>query len=394
MRRIAVLLALTAALGGACNRPLLLPSDLLDGGTGTGGSGGATTSSGGAPGGSGGRTGLGGMSNGGGFGGGGKPGSGGNNGMPEFCQSRQRVQREIQRAKVVFALGRNATMATPFGTAGATRLSAAQQVIRDVVKANQRAVAFGYEDFPAAPGACQNGSSCCTNTSTFPAFPSLFNYGLIDSALMSCDVSSGPSGCVFQSTSRPLADVLRNVLSPPQGAPLLDPLDTADQRLVLIVDGSPGCSSEDAGVSCSNALKQLSQLRARVRIHVIPIGVDVDAESTACLKSIALQGDSEGTTAQPFVYRAADPTQLTRSLYDIAADAANAACIIQLIQVPADSRRVSLEIQRQSVPRDQGSGNGWAFAPGSGSTIEVHGAWCDTLKNVTRDDEVTVWNCQ
>lgn len=390
MRRIAVLLTLTAALGGACNRPLLLPSDVPDGGPGTGGSGGAITGSGGAPGGSGGRPGSGGMSSGGAFGGGGKPaGTGGNSGMPGFCGEPQQLRSEIQWAKVVFALGRNASMNSSFGNSGATRLSAAQQAIRAVVSANQRAVAFGYEDFPAAVGGCQNGSSCCANTATVPVFPSLSNFALIDSALMSCDVSSGPSGCVFQSAARPLADVLRNVLMPPQRPPLLDPLGTADQRLILMVDGPPGCSMEDMGVSCSNALNQLSQLSARVRIHVIPIGVE--AEQSACLKSIALQGDPAGTTAQPFVYRAADPMQLMQSLFAIVSDVSNAACIIQVFQPPADTRNVSLEIKRATVPRDLA--NGWSFVSGSNNTIEVRGSWCEAMKDAA-PREVAVYNCR
>jgi len=398
MRRFAVPIAIGLALASACTPgKLLLPSDKADGGgdSGGNGSGGSIGSggggSGGAPSGSGGRTqGSGGFFGGGGaLGGGGRPGSGGS-GMPVTCGGAQnKLNRDIQRAKVVFALGRNATMGATFGTTGGTRMTVAQEAIRTVVSQRQKAISFGYEDFPAPAGSCPNSGGCCINLSPLsPVFPSLSNYPLIDSALMSCDTSSGTSGCVFQSMSRPIADAIRNVYMPPQRPPLLDLFRGGDQRLILMVDGGPACSSEDSAASCSSALNQLSQVTDRLRIHVIPLGLD--AESSDCLRAIALQSNSGGTNGQPFAFHAGDPRQLLDSLSAIVADAAKSACTIELREEVSDVNRVSVEIAGRVVPKDL---SGWTFVSGSKRLIDVHGSWCEEIQS-RNDSEVIVYYCQ
>jgi len=310
-----------------------------------------------------------------------------------MCAGQQtKLQFEIQRAKVVFALGRNASMQTPFGAGGGTRMTVAQDAIRAVVSQRHKAIFFGYEDFPAVAGTCANGTACCINVSPLsPVFPSPSNFPSIDSALMSCDIPSGMGGCVFQSGSRPIAEALRNVLTPPQQRPpLLDPSGDGDQRVILMVDGGPACSSEDSATSCTNALDQLSRLTTRVRVHVIPI--DRDAETAdSCLRAIAL--NSGGTTAQPFAFHGADPSQLLQSLSAIVADAAEAACRITLSNELGDPNRVSVEIGGRPVPREQNGQMGWTFVAGSHRFIEVHGSWCNDIQS-TDNTAVKVWYCQ
>ena len=178
MRRGAVILiALVAASVGACTERLLLPAgDPGSGGSGVGtggkmaGTGGKMVGSGGGPFEAGGRgVGFGGDPFGqGGRGGnlaGGVGGTGfGQNGRGGFagfdgggrgytCGFR------IQRAEVLFSLGKNASMGKE-KLGDDTRLNVAEKIIGSQIAAHQNAILFGYQEFPST-SSCSAMDGCC-----------------------------------------------------------------------------------------------------------------------------------------------------------------------------------------------------------------------------------------
>jgi hypothetical protein len=381
MRRSAVILALMT-LGTNCTERLLLPGAVADGGSDvmiqdrpggdSNGKGGNLASGGGT--GQGGRAGT---------------GTGGTTGRP-FCDNRTQLGFFIgRRADLLLSVGRDAPMATSFGNG--TRMSIVQQTLRALVMANQYAVNFAYQDFPS-PEACSDGSACCANSS--PVYPNVATFTAIDQAMNRCYSGAAPMrGCVSPSDSRPIANALHDAINPPQGfPPIFGPGDLTDRYLVLLVDGAPGCSSENSTQACQTALAQISQLRKApnfINTYVVPIGDD--AQGSDCVRSMALQSSAPGTTSNPFIYPGGDTGQLTQSLNQIVAKAAAASCVITLLSVPPDTNRVELDIQNQKVPRDPNGPDGWSFISGSQGKIEVHGSWCQRLQNAQNQGDVEVW---
>ncbi len=372
MRRTAVFISCITLGTGCPVEKWSLPGGVIDGGrdaTGeVSGSGGRT----GGPG-------TGGVPATGGRGGGlGTGGSG-----PQPCSNRVKLNWEIEKADLVFSVGRNSSMAAKFGDT--TRMSAVQQTLRTLVMASQNAVNFGYQDFPSI-GSCSNGG-CCTNSS--PVYPSPGAFGLIDQAMRTCDGLPSMNACVSQSDSRPVGDALRSTINPGPSRVFL-PDNMRDRYLVLILDGAPVCDAEDPIQSCQTAQQQVSMLiRANINVYVVPVGDD--AEMTACLRTIALQANN-GTATVPFTYPARDPAQLMMSMGKIVAKAAAASCVINLLSVPGDPTRVELFIRNHKILPDPSGQNGWSFIPGSPGTIQVHGTSCEELQDVQRTSDIEVWN--
>jgi hypothetical protein len=393
MRRGAVMIAISLALSGACTEHLVLPADKPDGGSGGAvGSGGASASgsggaggSGGAPSGSGGRwSGAGGsVATGGSFGSGGKSGSGGSgSGMPNPCdggRSLTRLSFEIRRAQVVLAVGRNYSMQTPFGNGGGSRLTAVQEAIRTVVMEKDEAVNFAYLDFPSL-GTCSNGAACCIGSSV--VYPSPNAWFPIDQVSNDCTPLPQQPGCTSSSNARPIADAMKRLVAP------MNPVLTGfnERRVILMVDGSPGCSSEDAAMSCENAIAKIAELRQNnVSVHVLPIGADPDAVPD-CLKRIA-SGDSGGK------YNASNPSELTWSLVSIVEPAAQRACEIVLTSFPSDPKAsISLEIKNKPVSPDPV--DGWSFSSPAQTTIVVRGDACRRDLQHATNEQVRLWACQ
>jgi hypothetical protein len=363
MRRAAVV-SIWLGLQLGCTTTLFVPAAFDGGASSSGGNGGI---SGGSNGGKSGSTGS-----------GGRTGSGTGGSGSGMC-NRMKLAWDIYKTELVFSVGRNYSMSTAFGNT--TRMAAVQQSVRSLVQANQTIVSFGYQDFPSA-ASCTNGTACCANTDV--VYPTLgTSFMSIDQALRMCDLAASMPGCVSQSNARPIGDALNDALNSP--FPIFDFRvdDKRDHTMVLIVDGPPGCSSEDPVSSCDSAKFQVSKLNnAPVKTYVVKVGDD--AESSNCLQQIAQYGGAP-------VYMGKDPGQLMQSLTQIVASAAQAACFITLTAPPSDPSRVSLEIRGQRIQPDNGTMNGWSYVGGSTDRIRVQGPPCTQLQDIEDDRDLVVW---
>src|SRR5437868_4077771 len=79
-----------------------------------------------------------------------------------------------------------------------------QQLVLNLIQQYQRAIHFGYEEFPATSNMYNNGAGCCAGDVTPPA---VRNFQSIQYVIGNC--ANGGGGCVQM--QRPLADALDKI---------------------------------------------------------------------------------------------------------------------------------------------------------------------------------------
>ena len=359
MRRHAgIPVGLLVLLAGACTRTWVLPGD-PDGGPPL-----DAISAGGASG------------KGGALGFGGRGGSSGTGGQPwPGCSPTQdKIGVEILTTDLMFVVDRTMSMGTKVGDT--TRMTAVQTVVRNLVQANQYAVNFGYTEFPG-PGPCPN--ACCLPSNAVPT--QARNWPAIEMATRPCDF--GPA-CVAQNDGRPIAPTLMAVAGLWTDNPPNDP------RVVLIVDGPPGCQFDDPSQTCQPALDAVSMLSRSsdtysAETYVVALGQD--AQNDACLVKMALRGGTQilgiSENGQDLV------SALSAAIAPIVAEAAATSCTIELKSKPARLDLVAVFIRGQEVPFDpSGNKNGWNFQNDSNIRIQLHGSSCQDLQGA-RPSEVS-----
>ena len=322
-------------------------------GAGSGGTGGAT----GSP--SGGSGGLSGWAGQGGGGGPFPPGSGGNFGG--LC----RITPSIDVADLIFLVGRNQSMNSPFGDR--TRMEGVATSIRRVVGANPVGVNFGYQDFAAA-NSCTGSNTCCSMTGQ-PVYPSMNNLLFIDAAL-GCD--QGPSAssnpCTAMSDGRPLESALKVLGTTLNDGPL------RERYVILLIDGPPTCSDQ-SGNACDRATLQLSILannNSNVKPFVV-VALGPDAPNDPCLNKLAAYG---GAPQMSTPLGASDTDALTKLLTGIVDKAAQSSCTINLLySCPMiDTNQLSLVVDGDPIKRDTTLKDGWDLS--SPAQIRVYGPSC------------------
>ncbi len=398
MRRGAVILiALVAASLGACTEHLLLPAaDQGIGGSGgrvagTGGTmagtGGKMVGSGGGPFEAGGRgVGFGGDPFGqggrggnlvGGFGGavfgqGGRGAFGGFDGGGRGS----RCPWGIQRAEVLFALGKNASMGREKLGPDDTRLNVVESIMRSQIASHQNAISFGYEDFPSI-SSCSAMDGCCVRDGAIP--PSL-SPATIPEALL-CLPPGMMDGCASTIDACPIGAAFEKASNLLNGT---DPNDRyTEKHVVLIVDSDPSCVTENPQFSCEQAVKQLVTLTNNsVTTSVVALGVDAGTPSS-CLARIASAGlDTHG------IWKVTTPMEVDSALGMILNDAAKPACTIHLFRNQIDSGSLSVWVDNKPI-----SPNEWKFfQEGPYPRIQVFGGSCAMIQGV-RDQEIEIYGC-
>lgn len=354
----AALVALVAAIG--CERTWDLPGQL--GGSSGGGRIMNTGSGGGAAGPGGGSGGLSGSAGKGASGGSSQSGSGGrfpNCGFP--------LSSNVAIANVLFLVGRNQSMNDPFGDT--TRMKGVATAVLNVVTANQQLVNFGYQDFPGT--GCMGSTTCCASMD-FPVIPGRNNYKAIEGAL-ACEPGPSSSGeaCVRMSDARPVWQALKSLtfFATSDGS--------SNQRyVILVIDGPPGCSTEDAVDSCKRALEQVTTLSASKDVTPVVVALGDSAPNDPCLSQMAL---ASGVDVFSSPQEATDTKNLTAVLNQIVSRAAPGSCTIDLYMAPTDTRYVSLILDGVVIPRSMK--DGWDFSAANSTTrIQVNGSYCATFQ--------------
>jgi hypothetical protein len=199
-----------------------------------------------------------------------------------------------------------------------------------------------------------------------------------------CDF--GPA-CVAQNDARPIGQTLMAVA----GAWTTNPPN--DPRVVLIVDGPPGCPFDDPSEPCQSALEgvmTLSDSSGAFSAETYVVTLGQDAQNDSCLQQMALRG---GTQMGPIGVSESGPdleSALLAAIAPIVADAAATSCLIELKSRPSRPDLVSVTIAGREVPFDSSGKIGWNFQKGSSFRIQLHGSSCQDLQRA-RPKEVAAW---
>jgi hypothetical protein len=271
---------------------------------------------------------------------------------------------------VVIALDRSASTSSRFGDG--TRLTVAQDALRQVVATYQNVIRFGYEEFPTSAAGCADSAGCCAGDVT--AVPAPRNQLAIERAMDQCVSSLG--GCTTTDATPTARAIAR---SHDFYAGFDD--RTKDRFVLLMTDGNPSCANNGGGAqaACNDATSEIAQLNA-TEVKTIVVGVGEDVIGSNCLDSMALAGGAERDNRSPYYYNATDAGLLTSHLATIMHNIARLTCHIDLRLPTSDPAQVQLFLSGAPVPRDATNQNGWNFDAGSSLKITIYGSWCEMLQ--------------
>lgn len=294
---------------------------------------------------------------------------------------RRTISYRAESPSVIVSLDRSMSMRTRFGDT--TRLAAAQQGLKSIVKPYQETVLFGYEDFPGDQGKC-GADGCCA--SPVEVFPGPNTASAIEHA-MSCD-GPGPGsmdGCAQTSDQSPSFDALRRCR---EVYDLLENIAGKSRYVLLITDGDPSCSSRTLNPSpCERAVAEVAKL-ATAGVKTLIVGVSDDVGSTTCLDRMAQAGGGPKTAA-PYYFPASDPAALKQQLAAMLITITSQACHVTLRTSPSDPGKVAISYDGLPVPRDSAHREGWDFDAGSQTKITFYGNWCSRVMTSGDALEVT-----
>jgi len=266
--------------------------------------------------------------------------------------------------EVVIALDRSAGMTGRFGDT--TQLAAARDAVYYQAGHYQKAIHFGYVDFPgSSTSSCPQGGCCAGRF--FSPNP---NFLVFDNALHSCDATQS---CASSSSTRPtwaaLTSTLGWVMQPP-----------ANRRYVLLItNGEPDCGAQSIG-DCQDTNNVVSQIAGMsIKTHVVvPAQGSLDNYVASCMAMLALAGNT--STPQPYYHWATDPADLKSELDNVIGDIATDACQVDLpqAQTPVDPDRGAVWWNNTPIPRSHNGSEGWDLA-NNGFDVKLRGQWCDKL---------------
>jgi hypothetical protein len=144
--------------------------------------------------------------------------------------------------------------------------------------------------------------------------------------------------------------------------------DGNNKFILLATDGEPNCG-DGASTTTSDldATKTAAQNAADAGYKVFVIGVGPETGNLTSLAQAGGTGD---------FYPALSPDDLSAALNDIVGIVA-AGCTYELPSAPVPPDAVGVYIDKNRIP--QSDTDGWSYAPGSSTTININGSYCEAL---------------
>jgi hypothetical protein len=145
--------------------------------------------------------------------------------------------------------------------------------------------------------------------------------------------------------------------------------DSNSKFILLATDGEPNCGdgATDTGASDLSATKTALQNAATAGYKVFVIGVGPE---TANLTELAQAGGTDK------FYPALTPDDLSAALSTIVG-IVSAGCTYELPSAAIVPDAVGVYIDKGLIP--QSDTDGWSYAPGSSTTININGSYCEAL---------------
>jgi len=147
--------------------------------------------------------------------------------------------------------------------------------------------------------------------------------------------------------------------------------DGNNKFILLATDGEPNCGSGAFGSTSSDLDATVTALQNAVTAGYKAFVIGVGPEA-ANLTSLAQAGGTEK------FYSALTPDDLTAALATIVSTVA-AGCTYELPSQPVAPDAVGVYVDKSQIP--ESDTDGWSYAPGSSTTINIHGSTCDDLKS-------------
>ncbi len=148
--------------------------------------------------------------------------------------------------------------------------------------------------------------------------------------------------------------------------------DGNNKFILLATDGEPNCPAGQGSFSANSDLDATltavqNAVTAGYKVYVIGVGTE-----TGNLTGLAQAGGTDK------FYSALTPDDLTAALSSIVSTVA-AGCTYELPSQPVAPDAVGVYVDKSQIP--ESDTDGWSYAPGSSTTINIHGSTCDDLKS-------------
>jgi hypothetical protein len=148
--------------------------------------------------------------------------------------------------------------------------------------------------------------------------------------------------------------------------------DGNNRYILLATDGEPNCPADQKGLSTTSDLDATTTavknaVAAGFKVFVIGVGTE-----TGNLTKLAEAGGTDK------FYSALTPDDMFAALSTIVGTV-TAGCTYELPSAPVAPNAVGVYVDKNLIP--QSDSDGWSYAPGSSTTIEIHGSVCDDLKS-------------
>jgi hypothetical protein len=287
-------------------------------------------------------------------------------GTGESCGSFN-FKPTAKTAVLMLVLDRSGSMKNSLPNNAGTKWTVTTAAVDPAISGTQKSIQWGMKTFPG-----DNGCAVATGIDV-PIAP--MNYPMMSAKIM----ATMPEG-----DGTPTGD---GVLA---AATYLKGLTTTDPKYILLAtDGDPTCP----GDGITYALAQVTAAR-NAGIPTFVIGVGTGNDSGANLDSLAVAGGQARPVTNPLdtkYFPADSPTELADTLKTITGQIAS--CVFSLGQRPPDPQFVNVTLGATEIPFDVAGVNGWQFAAGDTSTVNVVGNWCDEIQS-SPDAVGVVFGCR
>jgi len=223
-----------------------------------------------------------------------------------------------------------------------------------------------------------------------------------DEAAMSCAVGGPPAVMVAPMNYTAVHGSLSMTLANPDGrtptaaavrsaATYLQGLTDPNPKYILLAtDGEPNCAGGRGGTGSDRAGAVAAvQMAAAAGIPVYVVGIGNVAASVMTLNQMAAAGLRPKMGAEQY-YPVSNTQDLVTALTTIGMQIAS--CSFGLGKVPPVPTNVGVYADGARIPQDPTHQNGWDYGAGMKS-IELFGATCDAVKNMTTKNIQAIFGC-
>jgi hypothetical protein len=247
---------------------------------------------------------------------------------------------------------------------GGTRFTAAQAAISEALTRTESAILWGLKLFP--------NTMYCGISAPVDTPIALMNAAAVNGAVMTNRPGTVTSGTPTSAAVDAAVAILKARTT------------TAHKYLVLATDGEPDCtgatSDQTAIASVMNA--------ATAGFPTFVVGIaTAGTNADTVLNAMAMAGGQPKMGGTTQYYPAASKDDLSTALGTIIAQVTS--CSFTLSSVPPSPDDVAVNVNGVRVGRGN---DGWTYGAGM-TSIDIHGATCDTLKSAMTSDVSIIFGC-